>query len=105
MRLLKHSAEHFATNASRTGSAVGHHTLAGGDDGNTQATPDFWQFLGTGVITQSGTAGAADLFNDRLAFEILELNGQLGLDAVANLEIANITFALQHLRHGHLEGG
>ncbi|MNN31926.1 hypothetical protein D3C81_1456320 [compost metagenome] len=92
---LEYGAEHFATDTGSASSTIRHHTLVGGDDGNAEAAANFRQLLNSLVLAQTGTAHALELFDDRLAFEILQLDGQLLLDVAADLEIRNVAFVLE----------
>src|SRR5690554_6942827 len=102
---LEYGAEDFATDTGGTSSTIRHHTLVGGNDRDAQTTANFRQLIDGLVLAQAGTAGALELFNDRTAFEILELDGQQRLGFAADLETRNVTFVLQNVGDCHLQLG
>ena len=55
---------------------------------DTEAATNFRQLLNGFVLTQARTADALDLFDDRLAFEVLQFDGQLGFYFRADLKSA-----------------
>ena len=80
----------------RARSAVRHHTLVGGDDGYTETATNFRQIIDGLVLAQTWTASAFYFFDDRTAFEIFQLDGQLRLNFTADLITRNITFVFQN---------
>src|SRR5690606_37649037 len=61
---LEHGAQYFAADTGSASSAIRHHTLVGGDDGNAETAANFRQLLDSLVLTQTGTAYALELFDD-----------------------------------------
>src|SRR5690606_23183902 len=102
---LEHSAEYFATHASGTGSTISHHTFIGGNDRHTQTTAYFRQLVYGFVLAQARTTGALQLFDNRTAFEILQLDGQQRLGIAADLVTRNVTFVLENVGNCHLQLG
>src|SRR5690606_14981612 len=100
---LEYGAEDFATDTGGTSSTISHHTLVGGNDRHTQPTTYFRQLIDGLVLTQARTTGALELFNDRTAFEIFQLDGQQRLGFAAHLETRNVTFVLQNVGNCHLQ--
>src|SRR5690606_22373886 len=82
---LEHGAEHFTADTGSACSAISHHTFVGGDDGNAQTAANFRQLIDRLVLAQAGTADALDFLDDRTAFEVLQLDGQLRLGVAADL--------------------
>src|SRR5690606_20164365 len=90
---LEHSAKHFAANTSSASSTISHHTLIGGNDRHTQATAYFRQLVNGFVLAQARTTYALEFFDDRTAFEVLQLDGQLRLGITTDLVSRDIAFA------------
>src|SRR3989344_8467660 len=102
---LEHSAKHFAADTSSASSTISHHTLVGGDDRDTQATANFRQLVNGFVLAQAMTTYALQFLDDRTAFEILKLDGQLRLDVATDLVSRDIAFTLKNVGYSHLQRG
>src|SRR5438445_13823821 len=101
---LHYRANHFAADALRARLRVGHDAGRRGDDGNAEAAHHFRQRVLATVHAQARTADAADRFDRRLAFEILQRDLELGLGVgqLVDLKVAHIALVLQHLGDGLL---
>ena len=75
--------EHFATNAFASGIAVAHHSLGGGDDGDTQSAKDFGQAAGVLVDAQAWLADPLHRANggETVLAAVLEGEHQFSADA------------------------
>ncbi|GFR89103.1 50S ribosomal protein L18 RplR, partial [Elysia marginata] len=102
---LEYGAEYFATNTRGAGGAIGHHALVSGNDSDTQAAVDFRQRASGCVVTQTRTAYTLELFDYRLAFEVLQLNAELGLAFTFNFEVSDETFVFQYFCNGSFNLG
>jgi hypothetical protein len=102
-RTRAHAAGSCSTGSAR--SAVRHHTLVGGDDGYTETATNFRQIIDGFVLAKAWTAYALNFFDNRTAFEVLQLDGQLRLNFAADLITRNITFVFQNFGYSHLQRG
>src|SRR3989338_6327285 len=101
---LEHCAKHFAADTGSARSAV-RHTLVGGDDGYTETATNFRQIIDGLVLAKAWTANALNFFDNRTAFEVFQLDGQLRLNFTADLITRNITFVFQNFGYSHLQRG
>ncbi|MCY1177508.1 hypothetical protein D9M73_178190 [compost metagenome] len=102
---LEHSAKNFAADTGSARSTISHHTLVGGDDRHTETATNFWQIIDGLVLTQAWTANALHFFDNRTAFEVLQLDGQQWFDFAADLITRNVTFVLQDFGNSYLQRG
>src|SRR5690606_20272592 len=102
---LEYCAEDFATNASSASSTISHHTFTGRNDRNTQTTANGRQCGFTRIITQTWTAHAVKLSNNRLAFKIFQINSQFLLSSFANGITINVTLIREYFCHTDLQLG
>src|SRR5690606_12901720 len=101
--LSEYGAEHFAADTGSASGAISHDTLVGGDDRNTQSTLDLGQLVRGFILTQTRTAGALQLFNYRLALEVLQFDGQDRLGVALNIVTGYIAFFGQYFGDSHLQ--
>src|SRR3990167_1921225 len=101
---LQHSAKDFAADTGSARSTIRHHTFVGGDDRHAKTATNFRQIFNGLVLTQARTTDALHFFDDRTAFEVLQLDGQLRFNFAADLKIRNVTFALEDFSYSHLQG-
>src|SRR5690606_24221524 len=101
--LSEYSAEYFAADTGSASGTISHHTLVGGNDRYTQSALDLGQLACGFVLTQTRTAGALQLFNYRLAFEVLQFDGQDRLGVALNVVTGYIAFFGQYFGDSHLQ--
>src|SRR5690606_12252110 len=94
--LSEYGAEHFTADTGSASGTIRHHTLVGGDDRHTQSTLDLGKLVNGLVLTQAGTTGTLQLFNYRLALEVLELDRQNRLGIALNFITGNIAFFFKY---------
>src|SRR5690606_5743365 len=101
--LSEYGAEYFTADTGSASSAISHNTFVGGDDRDTQSTLDLGKLVNGLVLTQAGTADAFHFFDNRLAFEVLELDRQYRLGIALHFITSYIAFFFKYFGDSHLQ--
>jgi len=80
-------------------------TPGGGDNRDPQTIGDLRQLALALVLAQGRLGHALEMLDDRLALEVLEGHGQLGLGAIGHREVGDVALFLQHAGHLDLQLG
>src|SRR5690606_4374532 len=100
---LGHEAQDLAADALLARLRIGHDALRGGNDGDAEAVEDLRQLGLAAVLAQAGARDTLHALDDRAAFEVLQLDLELGLGTVlGHARAEDVALVLQDLGDGHL---